>query len=652
MKKIIFSYFILITAVVSGQPNESAKKSDRIVTMERKAHGFIGQKILSSVPDNYDLKYHRCEWQVDPSFWFIQGAITSYFVVTGAGFNEMIFDLSDPLVVDSVIYHGAPLTFIHMPGYDSLVIILPSVIPVSTFDSIKVYYHGDPPVNGFGSFVASTHNTSLHTPILWTLSEPFGAKDWWPCKQSLNDKIDSIDVIVTTPQEYRVASNGVLISETQNGSDKIYHWQSHYPIAAYLIAMGVTDYAVYHDYLPLNATDTLDILNYVYPEDSAIARTLTPDILNVISFYDSITVLYPFANEKYGHCQFGWGGGMEHQTMSFVVVLDHELIAHECAHQWFGDKVTCGSWEDIWLNEGFATYMEALTEERFFPGNWYDWKRYAILNITSQPYGSVKCSDTTNVNRIFDGRLSYSKGAYLLHMLRWKLGNTAFFQALKNYLNDPALAYGYAKTPDLISHLENASGQNLTNFFNEWYYNQGYPSYQLEWNSAGNDVAVKINQTQSHPSVSFFDMPVPVHFHAAGHDTILVFNHTFSGQVFDATLNFSADSVSFDPDLWILSAHDTVTVNTALSVHSLTTEPPFFKIYPNPATDEIIVECDRKSSLSEIDLTDLLGNIIIHKEAAQPLSKVSFNLSHIASGIYFIKAKTEHGNYINKFVKM
>ena len=554
MRKILFLLVTLFPLSCFAQQPQSDIEFNQFVNMEGKVHTNIIQALAPSIPDNYDLKYHRFKWRVDPAVRYIQGSVTSYFTPKTAGFNEVNFDLSISLIVDSVRYHALAAPFVH--NADVLKITLPSVIPVNNLDSIIVYYHGVPPNNGFGSFTTSTHSG---TPVMWTLSEPFGAKEWWPCKQNLNDKVDSIDVIITTPKTYRVASIGVLLSETLSGSDKIYHWQSHYPIEAYLVAFAVTNYSVYSHYLPMGPGDSLEILNYVYPENLATAQTQTAGILNIISLFDSLTIPYPFANEKYGHCQFGWGGGMEHQTMSFVSNFSHSLIAHECAHQWFGDMVTCGSWEDIWLNEGFATYMEGLSQEFLFPAAWYNWKLSKKNNITSVASGSVLCDDTTSINRIFSSRLSYNKGAYVLHMLRWKLGDVLFFQALRNYLNDPELAFNYAKTPDLINHMETTSGQNLTTFFNQWYYKQGYPSYQIFWHRSGNDVIVKINQSQSHVSVGFFEMPLPIRFTAAGFDTTVVFNHTSSGQIFTRTLNFQATTASFDPNLWILSANNVVT---------------------------------------------------------------------------------------------
>src|ERR1019366_8916799 len=465
LMKIQFLIIILYSSIITNAQNQkSFFYADEISAMEQKSQAGKFKSLSSGVGGNYDLKYHRCVWEIDPAVSFIKGNITSYFKPAINGFNQIEFDLSMVRTVDSVKFHNSNISFSQINN-DVLQINLPTIIPINTLDSVTVFYQGVPPHADTASFYQSTHNG---TPIIWTLSEPFGAKDWWACKQSLTDKIDSLDIIVTVPQQNKVASNGILISEILSGNNKIFHWKTKYPIAAYLVGIAVTNYSGYSDFVPLQSGDSLEVLNYVYPENLATAQSQTPDIINIIKFYDSLTIEYPFAKEKYGHAQFNWGGGMEHQTMSFVVNFSHALMAHECAHQWFGDRVTCASWQDIWLNEGFATYFEGLTEERYFPDTWMTWKQQKIENITSLPDGSVLCDDTTSVKRIFSARLSYNKGAYLLHMLRCKLGDSIFFLALKNYLNDSLLAGSYAHTPALIAHLEATSNQSLKSFFNEW----------------------------------------------------------------------------------------------------------------------------------------------------------------------------------------
>jgi aminopeptidase N len=390
-------------------------------------------------------------------------------------------------------------------------------------------------------------------------------------------------------------------------------------------------------------------LNYVYPENLASAQAQTPDIINVIKFYDSLTIVYPFADEKYGHAQFNWGGGMEHQTMSFVVGFNHSLIAHECAHQWFGDHVTCGSWEDIWLNEGFATYFEGLTEQRFFPGIWETWKHDKITHITSSDGGSVKCDDTTAVSRIFDGRLSYDKGAYLLHMLRWKLGDSVFFLSLKNYLNDPLLAGAYAKTPDLKAHLEATSGKDLTSFFNEWYYNQGFPSYQVSYTQAGTNLSVTINQTQSHGSVSFFEMPVPVKFIGLTKDTTIVFDNTFSGQSFTTTVNFPIIHAKFDPELWVLSAN-----NTVIGITDQYNLSNGIFVYPNPTSGNIFIDLLLKESSDLVfDIYDVAGRKVCTQTQNYVQGNYSkqIDLSIVDPGVYELKITGNNINYSKKIVK-
>lgn len=617
-----------------------------IPKMEQQAHESFFRSGHSHAMNTYDINYTRCEWALDPSVRYIKGAVTTYFKPTTGAFNQMQFDLDTIFAIDSITYHNTNIPYTRFAP-SILQVNLPGVIAMGTNDSVTIHYQGVPPSTGFGSFAQTTHGASA-TPIIWTLSEPYGAQDWWPCKQDLNDKIDSLDIIVTTPSGNRVASNGVLVSETTSGTDKIYHWHSRHRIAAYLIGIAVTNYAYYSDFVPVNASDSIEVLNYVYPEDLTTTQTLTPAIINIIHLYDSLTILYPFADEKYGHAQFGWGGGIEHQTMSFVAGFGHELIAHECAHQWFGDHVTCGSWQDIWLNEGFATYFEGLTEERYYPSTWYAWKHDRVMSITSLPGGSVLCDDTTSVGRIFDGRLTYNKGAYLLHMLRWKLGDSLFFAGLKNYLTTPGLARNYARTPDLEAVLESTSGMSLMNFFNQWYYGKGYPSYQVVAGQTGNTLQLTINQSQSDPSVTFFEMPVPIKFIGETRDTTLIFNNTYSGQQFSATVNFPILSAEFDPELWLLSRE-----NRIIGIQDYLSQN-FAKLFPNPSSDVVTVMIQlRNRNEVTAEIFDARGRKVYSEKytADSGRSEKPVDIKSLSHGMYELKITCNEFSASQKLVK-
>ena len=591
--------------------------------------------------NNINIVYHRFEWYIDPSILYIKGGVSTYFKTTEPNVQQITFELDTAMIVDSVVYHG-----LHIPYVDSgsylLNITLPSALNNGVLDSLTIYYQGVPGSSGFGSFIQTTHAGS---PIIWTLSEPYGAKEWWPNKNDLSDKIDSIDVFVTCPSAYRAASNGVLVNEVAVGSDKVYHWRHRYPIATYLVAIAVTNYAVYSDYAQLQ-NSMVEILNYVFPEDSINAAQGTPKTIPSIQLYSNLFIEYPYADEKYGHAQFGWGGGMEHQTMSFMGGFSHELISHELAHQWFGDMVTCGSWHDIWLNEGFATYCTGLTYEHMpnYP-YWENWRSGKINHIISDPGGSVYCDDTTSVNRIFNSRLSYSKGAYVLHMLRWVCGDSAFFQGIRNYLLDASLTYGYAKTSNLKSHLEAASGKNLTEFFNDWYYGQGYPTYDVIVDVCGGTF-VTINQTQSHSSVSFFEMPVPIRFMGYGYDTTIVFDNSSSGQNYVIQLPTIPDSVFFDPEMHIVCTHN-ISIVAGISTNL---KGNHIRIWPNPATDIVNIQTEN-ISVDEITILSPDYKVVKHFSDIKVKGINKLNINDLSSGLYFISLKTKEGNYIQKFIK-
>lgn len=496
-----------------------------------------------------DLVYQRMEWEIDPNISYISGCVTSYFTSQVDNLTEIEFDLNDTMRVDSVIHNKQKVSF--SQNENKILIELSHPLKIMDLDSVQVFYQGEPENTGY--FVKQVH---AGTPIIWTFSEPYGAMEWWPCKQSLLDKIDSIDIIVTSPDSFRTASNGILVSDVVENGSRMMHWKHRHPIATYLIAIAVTNYAEYSDWLDLEDGRKIQILNYVYPENLETAKTQTPITADFIQLYNQLFGEYPFANEKYGHAQWGAAGAMEHQTMGFMYDFNFGVVAHELAHQWFGDYITCGSWHDIWLNEGFATYLAGLAYENLDNKNWLDWKQSYISGITSAPDGSVYVKDSTNLNDIFSGRLSYAKGAFILHMLRWILGDEDFFKGMKSYFNDPEIANGFALSGQFIEYMETAGNTSLTEFFKDWLYGEGYPAYSVGY-TVENDSIVKLtlSQSPSHNSVDFFEMPVPIRIsnieNTAYKDFRLV--HTGNNQEFTVKIGFKLGKVEVDPDRWLIS---------------------------------------------------------------------------------------------------
>ncbi|MBP6311581.1 MAG: T9SS type A sorting domain-containing protein [Flavobacteriales bacterium] len=593
-------------------------------------------------PRGYDMKYHRMDLHVDPAVRAIQGTVTHVFRSTAA-LTALVFDLSSDLNVDSIRYHEAPLT--GFSENDLLAITLPQPIDDGILDSITISWSGIPPVAGLGSFNQATHSG---TPVLWTLSEPYGASDWWPCKEDLEDKADSLDMFVTVPNGQRVASNGLLLSQDPIGSGKVrFHWRHRYPIAHYLIAFAATNYAVYSDFVPLQDR-VIEVQNYVYPEDSLAASEDSPMLIEQMQLYSDLFGEYPFANEQYGHAQFNYGGGMEHQTMSFMGGFSFELMAHELAHQWFGDKVTCGSWEDLWLNEGFATYLSGICYEQLAPEKWLPFKYSQRDNITSRSDGSVRVQDTTSIPRLFSGRLTYAKGAFLVHMLRWVCGDDAFYAGCRNYLADPALQYGSARTPQLKAHLEATSGIDLTEFFADWYVGEGYPIYKIRWSqNMDNTITVEVDQTTSHPSVQFFEMPIPMRFANSESDTTLIFDHTYSGQRFTFQLPFSADSAQFDPEVWVLSGQTVIS-----KIPPAAFESDRLVAYPNPATDQLSVFVGMALfGTVTVSVSDPSGRVVMSWTDQVRQGQLDINIQHLASGVYHLGITSEDRNAVVQFVK-
>jgi aminopeptidase N len=642
MKYYFLTIFLSVVFYVNGQEPDPDFAEKTALSESRtmlKSASFEEQSSYSET----DFIYQRMEWNVDPAIKYITGKITTYFKFKSAGTDKIMFDLMNNLKVDSVVQHKVQVDFFQSGNV--LTILLRETPGKGVIDSLSVYYKGIPDASGFGSFVCSTHGNNV--PVLWTLSEPYGAREWWPCKQSLSDKIDSIDIIVNTPQSYRSAANGMLISEKVSGGRRIMQWKHRYPIAAYLVAIAVTNYSDYSDIMHLSQDRDMPVVNFVYPETLTTARTNTPQTLDVMGLFNQLFGEYPFSREKYGHAEFGWGGGMEHQTMTFIHNFNFELIAHELAHSWFGNCITLASWHDIWLNEGFATYATGLTYERMFNGKyWKTWKTNVTASILSATDGAVYVADTTNVGRVFNSRLSYSKGGYLLHMLRLKLGDTVFFKALQNYFSDPAVKFGYATQRQWVNHLESASGISLTEFFNDWYYGEGYPVYSATFeNLSGSRLRIKLSQTTSHVSVPFFEMPVPIRVYSAGRkdSTDIRLENVVNNQVFEIHVPFLVAELSIDPDLWLIRKIDKVT-----AVDDLAARLPGIRVVPNPSDGkwEIITGTNEISEMTE--LFDLSGRLLIQQKTPGN----TFKAPGLRSGVYLVKITTNKRVFETKLVKI
>lgn len=620
--------FLALTAIFAAA---QAQKSPDISQLEKER--FIKTlKGTTSASDNFTVYYNRCNWNIDPSVLYISGSVTSYLRFTKPA-SELTLDLSSALTVDSVLQQGQRLTFIH--SADALTVNFVKQYNKGKEDSITIFYRGVPVGSGFGSFVKSTHRG---TPVIWTLSEPFGAKDWWPCRNGLDDKVDSIDIFVKHPKAYKTSSNGMLISETPVGNDIISYYKHRYPVASYLVAIAVTNYAMFTEYVEYGKNKRLPVINYVYPEDSAYFHQNIGFALNGLELFSKAFIPYPFLNEKYGQTQFGWGGGMEHQTNSFITSSNQSLATHELAHQWFGDKVTCKSWEDVWLNEGFATYCADILYNEKYDKRTYNSKVKEMLNSTvSQKGGSVKVTDTTNSNRIFDTRLTYNKGGLLVRMLRFTLGDEAFFRGITNYLNDHKLAYGFATTDDLKRNLEEASGKELGYFFDQWYSGEGYPSFTVEWSQDQfNNVTLTVHQTTSHSSVPFFKVPLPITLRSGNREKTIVLDYNENDQTFVVPAGYPVSDVLIDKDKYLISKKNKVVSKTIR-------KQPEFTVSPNPFLNQIYVRLNESGKDLNLQLFDNSGQPIASQKYNDFSAGQSYLLKtpdYLAKGLYRLQVIT------------
>ncbi|NOH00297.1 MAG: T9SS type A sorting domain-containing protein [Ignavibacteriae bacterium] len=613
--------------------------------------------------DKIDITYYKLDLNITYTPEYLKGEVTVEGKSLQNNLQNFFLDLQNNLTTDSVKTGNQNLAFSHTQN--KLEVTLPASISAGESFSVVVYYQGRPGSSGFGSFEFNSHNSQ---PIIWTLSEPYGASDWFPCKDSPADKADSSDVWVTADDFFVSVSNGTLEEVLTNGDGtKTYKWKNHYPIAHYLISLAMTNYAEYKDYFHYSPTDSMLVIHYIYPEDLTPSTKAKLDrTIDMLEVFTEKYGEYPFIMEKYGHAQFEWGGGMEHQTISSMGGFSEGLVAHELAHQWYGNKITCADWNSIWLNEGFATYSEGVFEEAAYGKAAYD--NFIIQEMgnpgqwgrAKSAVGSIYLSDISGTSQIFNGARSYAKAAIVLHMLRGVVGTDTFFDIMKTYASDPQVAYAAAVTEDFQRVAEDVSGVNLNYFFSQWIYGENYPKYSYNWfyNNTGGDnynVELQLSQ-QTNTSPTFFTMPIEIKITTAvGDSTYRIFNDA-QNQTFNFNVEGEPVELIFDPNNWIME--DIISVTSVDRDNITVADYKLSQNFPNPFNPSTTIEYFLpKGEFVNLTVYDMLGNKIAilvneQKEAGQQTAGFDFSKlsTPISSGVYIYKIEAGKFSNSKKFM--
>jgi aminopeptidase N len=574
------SLLLLVLSLSIPFSTSLANKDDSIFERIRREHEFAqknlhrdGLRAASIVttqgddPQPIDVKHYRLQIRLSPDIPAIAGTVT-ISAETRAQVAAISIDAEANLMIDAVRLDGSPQDFKRKnKGID---IDFSEPLQESTSFEVAIDYHGIPITSSLlgGGLLVSRHPAG-GVPVMASLSEPYAAPTWWPCIDDPTDKATA-EIEATAPSGYHVACNG-LLNKTQDNPDQTttFFWRESFPLATYLISVAATNYSMFEDtYTAMDGVTQMPLVYYVYPEHLDLARQKFAVTRRVLEIFAPLFGEYPFLSEKYGMAEFPWGGAMEHQTMtsmgSNVVGSSTNsgelIIAHEAAHQWWGDLVTMKTWDDIWLNEGFATYSEVLFFERYLnldPGEVMS-RSYDDGKVSGVLGGTVTAENTANP---FDDRGAiYTKGGWVLHMLRHILGDQAFFDGLKDYRQ--RFAFGNASTRDLQQVFEEHYGSPLDWFFQQWIYATGRPFYRVsttisQSGGAGYVVTVSIKQKQTHAipgrakSVYIMPLDVTAHFEDGTTQTQSVRNDARK-QTFSFAVSKRPVDVVIDEDNWVL----------------------------------------------------------------------------------------------------
>lgn len=520
--------------------------------------------------DDFDVLSYALDLSFDPTARTVSGTATITARSLVPSLTHVALDLADGMTVTSVTRGGAPLVFAHAAGTATLDVTLDRAFAAGQDVALVVAYGGSPDLSS-ASFGWNRYSSNGGDgQMVWSLSEPYGAREWWPCKDVPGDKA-TVEEWWTTPAAWTATGNGVLVGvEDVAGGRKRYHWRPSHPLATYLVSIAATGYVSWSDNYTTLDDRAMPVTHYVYDDSGALARGMesfsrTPAM---IAAYARAFGEYPFSEDKYGMSAFPWSGGMEHTTNTSYgyMLIDgshryDDIVAHELAHQWWGDSVSPATWKDVWLNEGFASWSEALWAET--NGGASAYRNYIKSAFTYQALGGPLYDPGTTMDELFSSMV-YNRGAYVVHMLRGVLGDGPFFAAMRDWYREHR--DGAATTAQFQATMERRYGASLQWFFDEWVYRAGAPTYQYGFLAVNEGATyrtyVHVKQTQT--AYGAFTMPLGLTLvSAAGRDARAVRNDA-ADQWFEFAAPQATTSVAFDENGWILkSSASSVTVADA-----------------------------------------------------------------------------------------
>ena len=622
--RFFFLLLVFVSQLVFAQDEckiECSHQTSRIENTE-----YFQQPLM----DKYDVKYLKLDVLLETANRFIEGnCITD--VVTTTLLDTFAIEFRQAMTVDSIFINGNKLPFLR--ELDHILVPLIISIPQNTGVRVIVFFRGTP-ANGLFN---GLNNTLRFT---YSLSESFQAREWYPAKQVLTDKIDSAEIWVTTSDVNKVGSNGLLKEIVVLANNKVqYRWKTTYPMAYYMPAVSVGKYAEHTHYAKPTSlvNDSILVQHYVADANNVLANNLINlnRTANFIELFSGQFGLYPFYKEKYGHAQSAIGGGMEHSTMSSMGSFGTSLIAHELGHQWFGDNVTCATWNDIWVNEGFATYSDYLAREgfpAFFTTGAAAYMTSLHNNIMSTAGGSVyvPLADSYNEGRIFNSRLSYNKGAAIIHNLRFEMQDDAkFFQTLKNYQQQYKDATATGMQFKAVA--ETVCGRSFTDFFNQWYFGEGFPTYNGDYSKMGDSILLTINHTTSSAITLLFKGLLQVRINKPSGDTMVLCNITANSNQFKFHFPYTPTGIVFDPGNFILNQVGSITT----SITNINSAIYQLKVFPNP-TKEIVTLQFKPGAFVKATIVSVDGRRLAEYIIASSASQIQLKLP-LHSGIYFIE---------------